>query len=621
MVQMALFLLTVLLVAFGFSWLSDQPGSILVNFAGYERNFTPVEFVIVFIALFAVMFSGWLLFQRIVNIPAVLSRFFKRRREKRGLEALSAGLIAVGIGERYGASRYATQARKTLPNEPLTALLRAQSAQLTGDKDTARRIYEAMLSAPDTELLGLRGLFLEAQQENEEEAAYQFAKQAAELNPKLQWSVVALFQFQCKKAEWREALDTLDIARQYKHFERSVIQRRRAVLLTAQAAELEQNDADKALELALEAQRLAVDLIPAAAIAGRILASKGNTGKAAKVVAKTWKQAPHPDLALVYAYARPGDSPQDRLQRMQTLASMMPHSAEGPIAVALAGIEAKEWDVAKAALRYLVEDEPSARVCTLMARLEGEQGDQGRMREWLARAVRAPRDPVWVADGFVSDRWLPVSPVTGALDCFEWKVPVEALGAPVKYEPDELLPMEMVVGTVEPKQPQSEEIAQDTATVTPTPESTEVPPVADGDLQSEAKEVVVKEEQQEREPVVSTEKQTNNYSPEKNSLDVADEASERRDLVHQPEEKLPKEADKRNLAEEVKQAELDKQNDLEGTPLRVKPAYAQRPAPEPEVETEKQEPNIYISPRAPDDPGVSPEEEYEAPVTYVAKSE
>ncbi|MFZ2018172.1 MAG: heme biosynthesis protein HemY, partial [Methyloceanibacter sp.] len=71
----------------------------------------------------------------------------------------------------------------------------------------------------------------------------------------------------------------------------------------------------------------------------------------------------------------------------------------------------------------------SARICTLMARIEvGEFGDRGREREWLARALRAPRDRAWIADGYVSDRWLPVSPVTGAVDAFEWKAPVDAIG-------------------------------------------------------------------------------------------------------------------------------------------------------------------------------------------------
>src|SRR5205085_12292096 len=55
-----------------------------------------------------------------------------------------------------------------LPREPLTALLRAQTAQLRGDRDAARRSFEAMLDRPETELLGLRGLFLEAHRSNED---------------------------------------------------------------------------------------------------------------------------------------------------------------------------------------------------------------------------------------------------------------------------------------------------------------------------------------------------------------------------------------------------------------------------------------------------------------------
>jgi HemY protein len=63
-----------------------------------------------------------------------------------------------------------------------------------------------------------------------------------------------------------------------------------------------------------------------------------------------------------------------------------------------------------------------------MARIESGEGNKGREREWLARAVRAPRDRAWIADGYISDRWLPVSPVTGAVDAFEWKAPVDAIG-------------------------------------------------------------------------------------------------------------------------------------------------------------------------------------------------
>ena len=63
---------------------------------------------------------------------------------------------------------------------------------------------------------------------------------------------------------------------------------------------------------------------------------------------------------------------------------------------------------------------------------EAEHGDRGRMRDWLSRAVRAPRDPAWTADGYVSQNWAPISPISGKLDAFEWKVPIESLEGPAE---------------------------------------------------------------------------------------------------------------------------------------------------------------------------------------------
>jgi len=306
--------------------------------------------------------------------------------------------------------------------------LRAQAAQLSGDRATARRIYESMLASTDTELLGMRGLFLEAEREGETEAAKQFAERAMALNPSLSWPVDALFDLQCKRHDWAGALQTLAVARKNGHVEKASAERRRAVLLTAQAQDLEDKDPERALNLALDAHKLAADLVPAGAIAGRLLASRGSTPKATRILQQTWQKSPHPDLATAYAYARLGDSPRDRLDRVKKLAQLNPHSAESAIAVANAAIEAKDYAEARNALAPLMESRLTQRACTLMARIEGEEhGDKGRVREWLARAVNAPRDPAWTADSIVSEQWAAVSPVTGALDAFAWRVPVESM--------------------------------------------------------------------------------------------------------------------------------------------------------------------------------------------------
>jgi HemY protein len=452
MLRLVLFLLAVAALAFGMSWLADRPGTMLISWQGYEIETSVFRATIMLAGVIGLSVIGWSALRLIWQSPAAVGAYLNRRRQKRGLEALSSGLIAIGAGDRGLAMRYAVQARKSLPNEPLTHVLRAQAAQLSGDRPTARRIFEAMLGTPDTEQLGLRGLFLEAEREGAREAARQFAERAMNLNPKLGWPVQALFDIQCKNGDWAGALETLGVAKRHNHIDRTRAERRRAVLLTAQAQAAEDTDPERALKLAVEAHASAPDLVPAAAIAGRLLAAQGKTSRAAKILQRTWKRSPHPDLAAAYAYARPGDSPRDRLARVKRLASMNPHSIEGPIAVATAAIEARDWETARRALQPLLDGRLTQRVCTLMARIEGEQhADKGRVREWLARAVNAPRDPAWTADGVVSDHWAPVSPVTGALDAFQWRVPVEALEKPdaqlVTQKLEELVPLGARPGT------------------------------------------------------------------------------------------------------------------------------------------------------------------------------
>jgi HemY protein len=107
---------------------------------------------------------------------------------------------------------------------------------------------------------------------------------------------------------------------------------------------------------------------------------------------------------------------------------MAPGHIEGALAVARAALDAQEFAAARAALAPLIAV-PTQRVAMLMAELEEtESGDLGRAREWMARAVHARRDPAWTADGLAFERWMPVSPVSGRLDAFQWRDPLAGLG-------------------------------------------------------------------------------------------------------------------------------------------------------------------------------------------------
>jgi HemY protein len=231
--------------------------------------------------------------------------------------------------------------------------------------------------------------------------------------------------------DWDGALRTLSGAADGRILDKRTARRQRAVILTAKAMDLEAGDPDAARPAALDAHELAPDLVPAAVIAGRLLSRQGDIRRAARVLETNWKASPHPEIAEAYLHVRAGDSAGDRLKRAETLLRLRPQADEGRIAVARAAIDARDFDRARDVLTPVLTSRPTQSALFVMADLvETETGDAGRAREWMARAARAPRDPVWTADGTVLEHWAPASPVTGRIDAVEWKVPVAELEAP-----------------------------------------------------------------------------------------------------------------------------------------------------------------------------------------------
>ena len=412
------------------AWVADQPGDVTLTWLGREITMDIVVAIGLIIAVVVGLILFWALVRLILNGPQAFSDFLSLRRERSGYSALSSGMLAVGSGNAKLAAKHAKHANKILSNEPLTLLLQAQTAQLNGNDVEARRIFDEMAQREDTELFGLHGLFVEAQRAGDMELARAYAERAVERQPELPWAGTAVLKLQSAAKDWDKVEQTIDRNQRNKLMSKAQANQKRAVLLSARALGFEENDENAALRCAEDAHKLAPELVPAAVIAGRIHASRSDIRKATRILERTWRHSPHPDIAEIYAYMRAGDSPRDRLKRVKSLAQIGSANEEGAVAVARAAIDAQAWEEARAVLAPYTENRPGARICTLMAEIEqSDAGDTGRVREWLARAVHAPRDPVWTADGFTSLSWLPTSPVTGELGAFQWKVPVELIGA------------------------------------------------------------------------------------------------------------------------------------------------------------------------------------------------
>jgi len=424
MIRVVLFLVLIVALALGAVWLADRPGDVAITWQGMRVETSVMVAAVAIAALLAVAIAAWSLLRGLMRAPPRAAAALAERRRRRGFSAISRGLVAIGAGDAQAAHRFAAEALRNTPGEPLALLLTAQTAQLNGDRGAAEAAFRAMAARPDTQLLALHGLYVEAQRRHDAAAARQFAEEAARAAPALPWAGEAVLQFRCAAADWDGALECLEANRASGLLDKAAHRRLRAVLLTARAMAAQEHDRERAKTLAIEAARLAPDLVPAAVLAGRLLAETGEPRKAAKIIEGTWRANPHPDLADAYAHVRIADSARDRLKRIQSLARQPEGHVEGALALARAALDVRELGVGRTALAPLIAA-PTQRVAMLMAELEELTGDAGRAREWMARAMHARHDPAWTADGFVSERWMPVSPVSGRLDAFQWKVPVE----------------------------------------------------------------------------------------------------------------------------------------------------------------------------------------------------
>ena len=273
MVRVVTFLLGAAVLAAGFVWVADRPGDVAITWMGYRIETSVMVGALALVVLVIVLMVLWAIARGIWRSPEQVSLFFRHRRAVKGYLAITRGLLAVGAGDLRVARRAADDAARLSPGDPLALLLTAQSAQMAGDRVAAERAFREMTRREDTKLLGLRGLYIEAQRRDDAQAARLFAEEAGKASPAPAWAGQAVLDYRCGASDWAGALDALDNMKGA--LEKADYRRKRAVLLTARAQAEQDLDRDASRAAVLEAVKLAPDLVPAAALAGRRLAEAG----------------------------------------------------------------------------------------------------------------------------------------------------------------------------------------------------------------------------------------------------------------------------------------------------------------------------------------------------------
>ena len=456
LLKIVLFVGLITAAAWGAELLIETDVGIRLSVADTEYFFGPFEAVITLMGFVFAVWAGlkimglFVAFARFVaGDRTSIDRFFDRRRERKGFDALAEGMIALASGESGAALAKASRAERLLWRRELTSLLTAQAAEQAGDAVQAETAYKRLLEDDRTRFVGIRGLMKQQLATGNADIALKLAEKAFALRPAHVETQDVLLRLQAGAHDWTGARKTLGAKLRQGALPRDVHRRRDAVLALGESQDILREDRSvEAREKAIEANRLSPDLVPAAVMAADGYMARNKPKNASRILKKAWAAQPHPDLAAAFARLDPEETPEARIKRFAALTGVQPTHPETRMLEAELQIAAENFPAARDAIGDLAETDPTARALTIMAAIaRGFGADDAVVKGWLARALAAPRDPQWVCESChcAHARWEPVCERCKSFDTLTWKRPGDGV-APLSAGA-EMLPL--IVGAAD----------------------------------------------------------------------------------------------------------------------------------------------------------------------------
>ena len=403
------FLGAIVAVALGISMVADLDGFMTMRLDDTVIDAPSGAVLIVLSIIFILLIVLTLIVSGLARLPSVIRRNQAEGRRAKGMTALTRGLEAVAAGDAADAQRHARVALKQLDEPGITRLLTAQAAQLAGDEETAEASFAAMLEAPETEFLGLRGLYGQAMTSGDRKEARGYAERAFRLRPGAEWAYQSVYALNIDRGAWGDARDALLLAQQNNLEAGEAARRKEAALLTAQAyGAYHGGDTGTALKDAELALKKAPGFAPAAVLAAQIEGAAGRRSKAGRLLDDAWGVAPHPAIAKTMGDLYAEEKVERRAARLKRLAERAPDTDDSRLLIAEQDIALGQYEEARLALEPLLTRAPRASTFKAMAAAMAGLYGQDAAQVWLDRAAAAPLDPVPGADGvfnFTTDGW------------------------------------------------------------------------------------------------------------------------------------------------------------------------------------------------------------------------
>jgi HemY protein len=424
MTKLFIFLFTITIFSLAAMWFIENDGSIVVEWLGYKIQtsvaFAVLASVIIFVILTTILqFLLWL-----KNAPNAYKKSLIHKKRDHGLTALAAGFAAIAAGDTKQAGKQTKKAINCLGPEPITRLLEAQTAQLEGDMEQAKVHYTAMLESKETEIIAIKGLLLQAENDGDLKKAIFLAEKAVTLQPDSDWANKILLRLYKITKRWQQAEVVLSKAVKLKVIDKKSAQRTLALMSLAQCNQYLDNED---YELALKAAKKSYEILPSeVAIAvtyARLLDNADNKAKAIKILETSWKSEPHPNIIELYINIHHSESFEKLIKKLEKLMDIQKNFADGHIAIAKVAMLANNPIKARNHLKMALLIKETKVICKLMAEVEEMEGSSREIvKQWLQRAEISNVDSTWACNicGKATEIWTINCSNCQSFDSLKW---------------------------------------------------------------------------------------------------------------------------------------------------------------------------------------------------------
>src|SRR4029079_6766160 len=100
MIRVLLFILCVVAAALGVAWFADRPGTVTVDWLGYQVETSAFVAALAIGAIVVLIVLLWAALRYLFTRPAAIAAHARERRKQQGFDAPSRGLLAIRVGDR-----------------------------------------------------------------------------------------------------------------------------------------------------------------------------------------------------------------------------------------------------------------------------------------------------------------------------------------------------------------------------------------------------------------------------------------------------------------------------------------------------------------------------------------